>query len=51
VTAKSIKAFSLVAVLPTGDASATPIRQSLTPELIRRLSFTHLSELLSFCNS
>ena len=56
VTAKSIEAFGLMALLPAGDASATPIRQSLTPEsqiretvspeLIRRISFTHLSELI-----
>ena len=56
VTAKSIEAASLMAFLPTGDVSETPIRQSLTaeskiretvtPELIHRLSFTHLSELI-----
>ena len=56
VTAKSIEAFSLIALLPPADASETPIWQSLTaesqigetvsPELIHRLSFTHLSELI-----
>ena len=56
VTAKSIEATSLLALLPPGDVSKAPIRQSLTPEsqmaesetppLIHRLSFTHLSELI-----
>jgi len=56
VTAKSIEAASLMALLPTGDALEAPIRQSLTaesqiretvtPELIHRLSFTHFSELI-----
>jgi predicted nuclease of restriction endonuclease-like (RecB) superfamily len=56
VTAKSIEAASLMALLPTGDASETPIRQSLTPktqivesvspQLIHRLSFSHISELI-----
>jgi len=56
VTPKSIEAAGLFALLPPRDASETPIWESLTPEsqmaetvtppLIHRLSFTHLSELI-----
>jgi predicted nuclease of restriction endonuclease-like (RecB) superfamily len=56
VTAKSLEASGLTAMLPFAHSVPSPIRESVTaksqngetlsPEFIHRLSFTHLSELI-----
>jgi predicted nuclease of restriction endonuclease-like (RecB) superfamily len=56
VTAKSIEASGFTAMLPLAHllpssiresvTAESPIREAVSPELIHRLSFTHLSELI-----
>ena len=45
-TPKSLEASGFTAILPLANLLQSSIRESVSPQLIYRLSFTHLSELI-----